>query len=120
MTTKEIADRFYQLTKENNWTGIQDELYAEDAQIIEPAQAAAQGLQNADGLKAIKQKGEMFHNMIEEMHSDYCTEPVIGSNFFSVAMGMDVTLKGAGRMKMDEIAVYEVKDGKIIKEQFFF
>jgi limonene-1,2-epoxide hydrolase len=35
-------------------------------------------------------------------------------------MGMDVTMKGAGRINMEEIAVYEVKDGKIVKEQFFF
>jgi hypothetical protein len=35
-------------------------------------------------------------------------------------MGMDVTMKGMGRMKMDEVAVYEVKNGKIVKEQFFF
>ena len=27
---------------------------------------------------------------------------------------------GVGRMKMDEIAVYEVRDGKIVLEQFFF
>jgi hypothetical protein len=33
---------------------------------------------------------------------------------------MDVTMKGQGRMNMDEIAVYEVKDGKIVKEQFFY
>jgi hypothetical protein len=32
---------------------------------------------------------------------------------------MEVT-KGAGRVKMDEVAVYEVRDGKIVKEQFFF
>jgi limonene-1,2-epoxide hydrolase len=35
-------------------------------------------------------------------------------------MGMDVTIKGQGRMKMDEVAVYEVKDGKIVLEHFFF
>jgi ketosteroid isomerase-like protein len=35
-------------------------------------------------------------------------------------MGMEVTMKGAGRVKMDEVAVYEVRDGKIVKEQFFF
>ena len=58
--------------------------------------------------------------MIEEMHSGWCSEPVIGGNHFSVGMGMDVTMKGAGRMQMDEVAVYEVKDGKIAKEQFFF
>ncbi len=50
----------------------------------------------------------------------YCSEPVVGGNHFSVAMGMDVTMKGGERMQMDEIAVYEVKDGKIVKEQFFF
>jgi len=35
-------------------------------------------------------------------------------------MGMDVTMKGAPRMNMDEICLYEVKDGKIIREEFFF
>jgi len=35
-------------------------------------------------------------------------------------MGMDCTYKGMGRQKMDEIALYEVKDGKIVKEQFFY
>ena len=46
--------------------------------------------------------------------------PLLAAIFFSLAMGMDVTMKGAGRMKMDEIAVYEVREGKIVKEQFFY
>jgi hypothetical protein len=29
-------------------------------------------------------------------------------------------MKGQGRMMLDEIALYEVKDGKIVTEQFFF
>jgi hypothetical protein len=32
----------------------------------------------------------------------------------------NVTIKGQGRMQMDEVAVYEVRDGKIMKEQFFY
>jgi hypothetical protein len=35
-------------------------------------------------------------------------------------MGVEATMKGQGRVKMDEVAVYEVKDGKIVKEQFFY
>ena len=35
-------------------------------------------------------------------------------------MTLDATSKSMGRMKMDEIAVYEVKNGKIVKEQFFY
>ena len=78
------------------------------------------GMGNAEGLEAIKQKGAAFNQMVEEMHSGYSTEPVVAGNHFTVAMGMDVTMKGMGRSKMDEVAVYEVKDGKIVKEQFFF
>ena len=118
MTTQEVADRFNQLAKENNWNAIQDELFAQNAVSIEPPRS--QGLQNAEGIDAIKKKGEQFNTMVEEMHGGYCSEPVVGGNHFSVAMGMDVTMKGVGRTKMDEIAVYEVKDGKIVKEQFFY
>ena len=58
--------------------------------------------------------------MIEAVHGGYSSQPVVGGNHFSLAMGMDVTFKGKGRTQMDEICVYEVKDGKIVKEQFFY
>jgi len=32
---------------------------------------------------------------------------------------MDVTMKGQGRQKLEEMCVYEVKDGKIASEHFF-
>lgn len=120
MTTQEVADRFSQLAKENNWNAIQDELFADNAVSIEPPNTGGQGLQNAEGKEAIKKKGENFGSMVEEMHGGYCSEPIVGGNYFSVAMGMEATMKGAGRVKMEEIAVYEVKDGKIVKEQFFY
>ena len=58
--------------------------------------------------------------MTEEVHGGYSNKPQVAGTHFSVVMGMDVTMKGQGRMKMDEIAVYEVKNGKIVKEQFFY
>jgi len=118
MTTQEIADRFYELSEQGNWMQIQEELFADDAASIEPPNSP--GLQSVEGKQAIKQKGEMFQEMVEEMHGGYSSKPLVAGNYFSVAMGMDVTMKGAGRSKMDEIAVYEVKDGKIVKEQFFY
>ena len=118
MTTAEVAAKFNQLSKEGKWDKIQDELYAENAVSIEPPNSP--GMQSVEGLAAIKQKGKMFNEMVEEMHGGYATDPVVAGNHFSVGMGMDVTMKGQGRMKMDEIALYEVKDGKIVKEQFFY
>ena len=120
MTTKDVANRFNELAQTGQWGKIQEELYADNAVSIEPPHAAAMGMSNAEGLEAIKQKGEAFNSMVEEMHGGYSTEPVIAGNHFSVAMGMDITMKGMGRSKMDEIAVYEVRNGKIVKEQFFF
>jgi ketosteroid isomerase-like protein len=121
MTTQDVANRYMELEKVGNWMAIQDELYSQDAVSIEPEHAAAMGMQTVtNGIDAIKAKGKAFNESIEEVHGGYCSEPVTGGNFFSVAMGMDCTMKGAGRMKMDEIAVFEVKDGKIVKEQFFF
>lgn len=120
LSTQEVANRFNEHAQSGQWDKIQAEFYSEDAVSIEPAHAAAIGMANAVGLDAIKKKGEAFGQMVEEMHGGYTTPPVVGGNFFSVGMGMDVTMKGAGRMKMDEVAVYEVKDGKIISEQFFY
>ena len=117
-TTTEVAARFNELAKEGKFDVVQDELYADNAVSIEPSNSP--GLKSVEGLEGIKQKGKTFNESVEEMHGGYSTDPVIAGNHFSVAMGMDATMKGMGRIKMDEIAVYEVKDGKIVKEQFFF
>jgi hypothetical protein len=120
MTTQDVANRFNELAQTGRWDLIQNELFADNAVSIEPVHAAAMGMGNAEGIDAIKKKGEVFGQMVEEMHGGYSSPPVVAGNHFAVGMGMDVTMKGAGRSKMDEIAVYEVKDGKIVKEQFFF
>ena len=120
MTTQEVADKFDQLAQSNQWEKIQDDLFSDDAESIEPPKGEMQGLKTVKGRDALKQKGADFNNMLEEMHGGFCSKPVVGGNFFSVAMGMDATFKGMGRMNMDEICVYEVRDGKIVKEQFFY
>ena len=117
-TTQEVANRFHELAQTGQWDKIQDELFAEHAASIEPPKAM--GMQSVEGLAAIREKGKQFGEMVEEMHGGYSSSPVVGGRYFSVAMGMDCTMKGMGRQQMDEIAVYEVKDGKIVKEQFFY
>ena len=118
MTTKEIADRLSGFFKEGKWMEAQEELFSEDAESVEPAHSP--GLQTVKGLDNIRKKGEMFNSMVEEMHGGYVGEPIVAGNYIAVAMGMDVTMKGAPRSKMDEICVYQVKDGKIVREEFFY
>jgi hypothetical protein len=118
MTTQDVANRLHQLFNEGKWAEAQEELFSDDAESIEPPKA--QGMQSVKGLDAIKKKGDQFNQMVEEMHGGYVSEPIVAGNYIAFGMGMDVTYKGMGRQKMDEIAVYEVKDGKIVKEQFFY
>ncbi len=117
MTTQQVADKFYELSQLGAFDKIQTELYSRGAKSIEPAHAP---FPNAEGIDAIIQKGKQFNETIAEMHGGYTSAPIVAGNFFSCTMGMDVTFKGQSRTKFDEVAVYEVKDGKIILEQFFF
>ena len=118
MTTQDVANRLSELFRENKWSEAQEELFSEDAISIEPIHA--QGLQSVKGLDNIKKKMDEFKAMIEQMHGGYVTGPTVAGNHIAFGIGIDVNFKGMGRQKMDEIAVYEVKDGKIVKEQFFF
>src|SRR6516165_4500115 len=118
MTTQEIANRLSELFEQGKWTEAQEEFFTRDAKSIEPPNSP--GMVSVEGLDNIKKKGDQFNQMVEQMHGGYCSKPLVAGNHISFAMGMDVTMKGAGRMKMDEIVVYEVKDGKIVKEQFFY
>ena len=118
MTTQDVANRMNELFKENKWAQVQEELFSDDCESIEPAHAP--GLKSVKGKAAIKQKGEDFNAMVEEMHSGWVSDVLVGGNYLTCAMGLDATMKGMGRMTMNEVCVYEVKDGKIIKEQFFF
>ena len=117
-TTQEIADRLVQLCREGKYEEAQNELFSDDAESIEPPESP--GLQSVKGLDQIRKKGQDFNNMVEEIHSGSVSDPVVAGKYISLAMILDATYKGMGRQKMEEIAVYETKDGKIVKEQFFF
>jgi hypothetical protein len=118
MTIKEIANRLTELCRQGKYDTAQKELYSKDAVSIEPAHSP--GLQTVKGLDAIIEKGHQFQSMVEAVHSSTVSDPIIAGNTFAVAAVLDITMKGAGRVPMEELAVYEVKDGKIIQEQFFY
>jgi len=118
MTTQDVANRFNELAQTGQWDQIQQELFDSDAESIEPDHSG--GMKSAKGMEAIHEKAKHFGTMVEAMHGGYSNQPQVAGNHFAVAMGMDVTMKGQPRMTMDEIAVYEVKNGKIVKEQFFY
>lgn len=121
MTTQEVANRYYELVQQGNRPEtIHDELYAPDAVSIEPENNSALPLR-VQGLDAMRQKEYgFFQRMVEEMHGGSCGEPVVSTVHFACAMDMDVTMKGEARRVKEQIGVFEVRDGKIVSEQFFY
>ncbi|WP_244244024.1 SnoaL-like domain-containing protein [Marilutibacter alkalisoli] len=65
-------------------------------------------------------KGRQWGENIVEIHGGSVSDPVVADDWFSVAMGIDATYKDMGRVDMKEICVYQVRDGKIVREQFFY
>jgi hypothetical protein len=57
---------------------------------------------------------------VEEVHRMFTSEPIVTANHIAVAREMDMTVKGFGRIQLNEIMLYEVKDGQIVSEQFFY
>jgi hypothetical protein len=117
MTTQEIANRLVELCRIGQNVQAYKELFSNDAVAIEPEISP---VRETKGLEALLQKAEMFGEMLEAYHGGSVSEPLVAGDFFSVMMSMDVTFKGQARRTESEICVYEVKEGKIVKEQFFF
>ena len=120
MTTTEIARRLVELCRSGRFDAVYDELFADDAENIEMPGNQTGPLGNARGLAAMRRKSADWSAGVEAMHSVTIGEPIVAGNWFALTMALDITMKGAARMTMEEICVYHVSDGKIVSEQFFY
>ena len=117
-STAEVAARFNELAKQEKWFEIQEEFFSDDVKSIDPPHSPWFGY--AEGKKNVREKGETFVKGIVELHGASTSEPMVAENHFVVQRSIDVTTSGFGRVQLNQLMMYEVKDGKIISEQFFY
>jgi len=117
MTTQEIADKLVGYCRVGQFDTAMNELYGKEIVSIEPKGAP---MERVEGFEAVVQKAEFFNNMVAEFHGNEVSDPMVADNFFSCRMKMDATFKEGGRQSMEEICLYEVANGKIVKEEFFY
>lgn len=118
LTTQEVATRFNELAQQEKWFEIQDEFFADNVRSIDPENSPYMGY--AEGKEAVRKKGKDFVAKITAVHAASTTLPVVGGNHFSVGRTVDITVDGFGRIQIEQIMLYEVKDGQIVLEQFFY
>ena len=118
MTTTEVAAIFDELAQQEKWFEIQDEFFADNVRSVEPSNSPF--FRDAEGKAAVRKKGKDFVDRIEAVHRMYTSKSLVSGNHFTVGREMDITVQGHGRIQINQIMLYEVKDGKIVLEQFFY
>jgi len=120
VNTEAIAKRLVELCRQGKYEEAQIELYSDDAVSIEMEGLPPGSVANVKGLDAIREKSREFNAGIEAVHGGSVSDPIVTGNWFSIVLTLDATFKGRGRVNMEEICVYQVRNGKIVREQFFY
>jgi ketosteroid isomerase-like protein len=120
MSVHEVAKKLVQFCKENKSLESINTLYSPDIVSIEAGappgkERVTRGIEGVRGKHAWWTENHIVHSA--EVQGPYPH----GDDKFAVRFTYDITLKAANkRFTMDEIAVFEVKDDKVVKEEFFY
>ena len=114
MHIQQIAEEVVKLIREGKNKQVKDTYYGDNIVSIE-----GNGY-TVKGIEAVRQKSVDWAAQVSAVHSASVSEPLVAADHFALKMKMDISFKNGDRGVMDEIAVYEVSDGKIVFEQYFF
>ena len=119
MTLNEIANELVAGCRENRAKANLQKLYAPDAVSVEAADMG--NGRTVTGIAAIEGKHDWWEGAMT-VHEQKVGGPFAhGDDRFAVTFDVDYTEKATGkRDTMQEVAVYQVADGKIVREEFFY
>jgi hypothetical protein len=118
-TTAAVAEELVSFCKARDFLGAINNLYSPDIVSVESMGNETMP-REMKGIDAIRGKNQWWADN-HETHSTVVEGPFVGEDKFAVYYNFDVTFKPTGkRTPMEEMALYEVKDGKIVREQFFY
>jgi ketosteroid isomerase-like protein len=117
--TIEIGKKLVEFCKQNENLKAVNELYADEIVSLE-SMSSPQGTDQAQGIEAIRRKNKQWEDEMEVHEMDVQGPFPLGDRF-AVHFKFDATeRKNNKRMKMEEVGLYTVKNGKIVKEEFFY
>ena len=119
MSIEAIAKDLVALCREGKHLEVIEKYYGDNIVSVEAAGNETMP-KEMQGIEAIKGKNQWWIEN-NEVHSGDVSDPMIGESQFSVYFNFDVTFKPENqRMSMEEVGIYTVEDGKIVREQFFY
>ena len=73
-----------------------------------------------EGREALMAKSAWWYGA-HEVHGTTTSGPYLNGDQVAIHWTMDVTVKETGaRMNFDEVALFTIRDGKIVEERFFY
>jgi len=119
MSTMDIAKQLVELCRQGKNMEAVNTLFSDE--IVSVEAGAPPGMEReARGIAAVRAKSEWWLAN-HEIHSGAVTGPWPHDDRFVVGFQYDVTNKPSGqRMKLDEVGLYYVRGGKIVREEFFY
>lgn len=119
MTTLEVGKKLVELCKQNKNDEAVKTLYSPDIVSVE-AMSMPNMPAEIKGIEAVEAKGKWWMEN-HEIHSATVEGPYPNGDKFVVHFNYDVTNKPSKqRMKMDEMGLFTVEHGKIVREEFFY
>ena len=118
--TKEIAYQIKNNTQNGDFNANYDNFYADDVVAYEPEGNAFGVVRELKGRNAIAERANGFHQMIDQVLSRTTSEPLIAGEYFTFHLRQEFMLKGIGYFQLDELCLFRVKDGKIVREEYFY
>ena len=118
-TVSKIANDLVKHCSKGEFAAVLDKYYSDEIVSIEPVSAPNMPARQ-EGITAVRGKNEWWVEN-HEVHSASVDGPFVSVEQFAVRFNFEVTFKPTGqRMKMTEMALYTVKDGKIVQEEFCY
>jgi ketosteroid isomerase-like protein len=118
-STAAVANELVTLCRAGRNLDAIAKLYSPKIVSVEPVGNEAMPAE-MNGIDAVRQKNEWWQDNYD-VNSLEVNGPFVGGDQFAVQYVFDTTFKATGqRSTMTEMALYTVKDGKIVREQFFY
>ncbi len=119
MTTLEVGNKLVALCREGKDAQVLETLYDKNIVSVEAAEMPGMPREQR-GVAACHNKAKWWSEN-NETHSVKVEGPFPHGDRFAVRFTYDITRKSdRKRNQMDEMALYTVKNGKIVREEFFY
>ena len=117
MKIEAISGRLVALLRQKKFVEAQKTLFHDEVISIEPdfhPKAITVGLSN------VLLKEQAFLRQVKSWEAFEVSDPVLSKSHFCIRMSSKITTTHARKLEIDELVVYTVAEGKVVKEQFFY